>query len=116
MSSALNFIEELHEKHTGNEVAVDALFIEPPCDEGEDSCEDDLSDDELEGGATHLCNGQQKTGCEIRMRGAQVDDDDEEEEEFLLEEIEVDVISEATASNITNARIIATAKEPASKR
>lgn len=114
LSKALNFIEELHEKHTSNEVVVDAVFIEPPCNEGEESGEDDLAEDESYGGIKNLCIGQQKTGCEIQLRGAQVDSTDEEEEDVWVEEIEVDVISEATASNIANARVVATA--PASKR
>lgn len=116
MRSALDIIDELHEKHTGNEVAVDAIYIEPPCDEGEESGEDDLDGDELQGSPTNLCNGQQKTACEIKLRGAQIDDNDDEEQFLKAEEIEVDVISEAAATNILNARVIATATEPVIKK
>lgn len=81
LKDASDFIEE-HGNQDFDDF-VDQIFIQPPENEGFESGEDDVEDENL---PDNVCPGQLKAGCEITLRsGRRIAN---------FEEIEVDVVEE----------------------
>lgn len=99
MKDAVDYLEELidNEENADFMNQVDAVYIEPPEDEGNVSGEDDA--EENEGGKVDdICGNQLKAGCELVLRnGDHIDslDFQETEEDQNVEYVVLDVINES---------------------
>lgn len=87
LKDALDYLEELIDADVDADENIDAIYLEPPDNEGFESGEDDTTDDDWTNNPDAICAAQLKSGCELALRNGERITDFEDE-------IEIEVIPE----------------------